>query len=873
MLNPACRRWTLYTVFAVVSLVVCLWMQPGEATQGRSPHPASPSQAMAPSLGQNLANRVDELLQEAQQRYEAGQWDGAIAPLETAITTANQLGDREAQLIAYRNLALVYRQLQNWDRADGAIAQALHLIDSVPALQASRLNASVLDVQGSIQSDRGRVTVALEQWQRAAQIYTAIGATDDLLQNQINQSQAMQAEGFYRQAIVLLTPIAEMEPPPPDSPQRAIALRSFGDALRAVGGLDRSHAVLETSLAMAQRLQQPYLIQSAQLSLANTEYAQGADDSALSTYQQLNQTASFEDLKIYALSNQMNILVAQERTLEIPPLWQQFRTQINQIPPNRSLLLAYVNVAQRFIQLGDGVELNHGDLARFLAIALQQAKSLGDQRTESYVLGTLASLYEKEQRLPEAKMLTQEALQIAQEVNAPEISYQWRWQLGRIYKAEGDLTNNPQAIEQAINAYSNAVNTLKQLRTNLVTLNAQIQVTFRDSIEPIHRQLVSLLLDEKYGPVSETKIDQARTIIESLQLAELNNFFQEACLATQPVNIEQLDTNAAILYPIMLEERLEVVVRLPNQPLRHYSSPIPQAEVEGLVQNLRRTLTFSQTKRFRADVSALYDWMIRPIAPDLKQSGVNTLVFVLDGALRNIPMSTLYDQDSGTYLIQDFSVAITPSLQLVQPRAIQSEKLQVLTGALSEAREDFGALPNVEYEIAQIQAKIPTQVLFNDSFTASSFQTAMTNNAQPIVHLATHGQFSSDKDETFLLTWDGRLDIDALNKILQGTTLDRQIVELLIMSACQTATGDKQAALGLAGMAIRAGARSTIATLWRVSDEATALLMDKLYEVLSSQQVSRAEALRQAQLSILNDPTFDGHPYYWAPFILVGSWL
>ncbi|NEQ96084.1 MAG: CHAT domain-containing protein [Cyanothece sp. SIO2G6] len=874
MLNHSRQRWSLYALLTVVSLGLCLLIQPGLTMQARSPHLSpTPTATTIVQAPEPPVDQVNTLLQQAQQAYETDQWDEAIATLTTAITTAAQTGDNEAQLIGYRNLALVYRQLRDWEQASGAIAQAFSLIEAVPTLQQSRLGASVLDVQGSLYADRGQVAIALEQWQQAAQIYTAIGATDELLQNQINQSQVMQAGGFYRQAIELLAPLEHPESTLPDSPQRAISLQSLGDALRSFGILDRSQSVLETSLAIAQRLQQPYLIQSVQLSLANTQYTQGDNDRALATYQELTQNSLFDDLKIYALSNQLNLLATRRQPGELTTLWNQFQTQIDQIPPSRSLLLAYVNVAQRFIQLDTEAKPPHGELGQFLAIALQQAQSLGDRQSESYALGTLASLYEKEQRLTEAKTLTQEALQLAQAASAPEISYQWQWQLGRIYKIESDRTNRPQALEQAISFYINAVDTLKQLRTNLVAVNAQVQVTFQDSVEPIHRQLVSLLLDETYGAVSAPKIDQARTIIESLQLAELDNFFQEACLDTQPVNIEQLDASAAIFYPIMLADRLEVVVRLPNQPLRHYSTPVSQAEVENLVRRLRPALTFSLATRFRSGVTQLYDWMIRPIGDELKSSGVNTLVFVLDGALRNIPMAALYNGDTQAYLIQDFSIAITPSLQLVQPRSIQTENLQVLTGALSEAREDFGPLPNVEYEIAQIQAKIPAQVLFNDSFTASSFQTAMANNAKPIVHLATHGQFSSNKDETFLLTWDGRLDIDSLNRILQGTALDQQIVELLIMSACQTATGDKQAALGLAGMAIRAGARSTVATLWRVSDEATALLMEKLYEVLSTQQVSRAEALRQAQLAILNDPNFDGHPYFWAPFILVGSWL
>jgi CHAT domain-containing protein len=97
-------------------------------------------------------------------------------------------------------------------------------------------------------------------------------------------------------------------------------------------------------------------------------------------------------------------------------------------------------------------------------------------------------------------------------------------------------------------------------------------------------------------------------------------------------------------------------------------------------------------------------------------------------------------------------------------------------------------------------------------------------------------------------------------------------IELMVLSACQTAEGDDRAALGLAGMAIRSGARSTLATLWAVNDESTAALMTQFYQELSNADLSKAEALRLAQIKILQNPEFS-HPYYWSPFVLIGNWL
>jgi CHAT domain-containing protein len=142
-----------------------------------------------------------------------------------------------------------------------------------------------------------------------------------------------------------------------------------------------------------------------------------------------------------------------------------------------------------------------------------------------------------------------------------------------------------------------------------------------------------------------------------------------------------------------------------------------------------------------------------------------------------------------------------------------------------------------------------------------------------VVHLATHGQFSSQADDTFILTWDNRLNAKELDTLLRVTDQSRpNAIELLVLSACQTATGDKRAALGLAGVAVRAGARSTLASLWSIDDKSSALLMSQFYRELVRTEVTKAEALRLAQLSLLQNPRYQ-HPRYWAPFVLVGNWL
>jgi CHAT domain-containing protein len=190
---------------------------------------------------------------------------------------------------------------------------------------------------------------------------------------------------------------------------------------------------------------------------------------------------------------------------------------------------------------------------------------------------------------------------------------------------------------------------------------------------------------------------------------------------------------------------------------------------------------------------------------------------------------------------------------------------------LSESRRGFSAIPAVEDEIDRLRP-LTRLSLLNSDFTDSNIKESLSRNQFSVIHLATHGQFSSKAENTYLLTWDDEIGANEFSDLLSSTLREDRPVELLVMSACQTATGDDRAALGLAGIAVRAGARSTIASLWSVNDVATADLMSELYTQLSTLEVSKAEALRQAQLALLRDPVFS-HPYYWSAFVLVGNWL
>jgi CHAT domain-containing protein len=861
------------------------------------------SQSNSPSP-QLLASNFSDQIQQGKELYQAGQFSEAVTAWQKAAAMFEAQGDVLNQALTLSFVASAFEQLGQWTEATEAITQSLRLLanNKQQTSDSQLILAQVLNTQGNLQLTQGQESDALETWQQAEAVYQKADDEVGILGSQINQARALQALGLYRRATIILEQVEKTLQKQPDSALKVAGLRNLGNTLRLVGDLDRTRIVLQQSLAIAERLHEESRSSSDEsasdisgilVSLGNTVRAQGETDTALKFYRQAAEIAPLPTTKIQAQVIQLNLLIQAGRWAEAQTLWTQIQPQLAELPPSRLAVYTQIDVAQSLMKIGrEGAGGESEPIlasARLLANALQQARSLNDARAESYVLGTLGTLYEQTRQLDNAQELTQQALILAQTINAPDIAYQWQWHLGRVLKAQGDIDDSKSeavgssgkhkaAVSEAkrisaIAAYTEAVNILSFLRNDLVSINSDVQFSFRESVEPVYRELVELLLQSPQGgEPSQTNLKQAREVIESLQLAELENFFREACLTAQPVQVDQINPQTAVIYPIILPNRLAVILSFPNQPLSYYETSLPQSEVEHILDQMQQSLRPTSFTQERLPIAKqVYDLLLRSGEDKLAASGVTTLVFVLDSSLRNLPMAALYDGQN--YLIEKYSIALAPGLQLLQPQPLERQQLKGLLGGLSEARQGFSALPAVALEVNQIESQIPARVLLDRTFTSTTIQTQLNAVPFPVIHLATHGQFSSRAEDTFILTWDDRINVKQLDTLLRAREQSElNPIELLVLSACQTATGDRRAALGLAGLAVRSGARSTLATLWSVNDRSTASLMVEFYRDLGQPGVTKAEALRSAQLALLKQPQYQ-HPYYWAPFILLGNWL
>jgi CHAT domain-containing protein len=595
--------------------------------------------------------------------------------------------------------------------------------------------------------------------------------------------------------------------------------------------------------------------------LAGLAQRQKDFSASLSWYKQAEESTNDFDLMIKIQLAKLRIYLNNNQPEEVRKYSNFLKTNLEKMPINQAKIYAIINYLQSFL-LYQSFAPPWQELAKLGYVALQDSRYIDSRRGESYSLGTLGAIYEVTQQIPIAYDLTQEALVIAQEINAPEILYRWQWQLGRLLKAQGKK-------EQAIALYQQAIKSTQLIQVDLASSNQDIQFSFQDSIEPIYRELVSLLLQPSPGkPVSLEQLRQVPQIMESLQVAELNNFFQQACLSLENKEnkkVTNIDPDAAIIYPIILKDRLEIIVTFADDSIYHYTSQVSKQELEKVLKDLRFNLVIRSRRDFFLPAEAVYGWLIKPLERELQAHAVKTLVFGLEGAFRNVPLAALYDGQK--YLIESYAIALTPSLQLLAPSPLSRTNLHTLAGGLTQGRENFAPLSYVQEELRTIEKTLPTEKLLDQKFTIANLEENMSDRNFPIVHVATHGQFSSNFEDTFILIWNDVLNIEQLEQLLR-----RQNVELFVLSACETARGDRRSALGLAGIAVHSGAKSTLATLWSINDEASAEFMGYFYRALASKEMTRAQALRTAQLQLLGQSKYL-HPFYWSAYVLLGNWL
>jgi CHAT domain-containing protein len=579
-----------------------------------------------------------------------------------------------------------------------------------------------------------------------------------------------------------------------------------------------------------------------------------------------------------------------------------------------------VNLGAQAGKLGSGGEgLAQAALGQALILAQ------GNARLRAEALDSLAGLDEAQGR-PEAALARNAGAEAAaRSIDARDLLMVLEWRAGRLSQALGRKA-------EALAAYRLAVADLEAIRDDIPVEYHDGRSSFRETLEPLYLGLSGLLLEEadkRGGDARTALLREARDTVELIKRSEIEDFLGGRCAldGAKSTPLEAVGPGTAVLYPVILPDRLVLLAAIGGE-LRQYSQAVPAKEVEATARALASALR-NASPGTEALARTLYQWLVAPAEPWLRERQVKTLVAVPDGALRLVPWAALHD--GGRYLVERYAVATSPGLSLLEASPLRQQGMRALLAGMSQPgpvvdrlppaflRELVGGgrgltgtaapasralrampvgavpgggdpdrllrdadfrrqlleqlrLPGVDREISSLSREVPGKALMNEAFGAEAFKAEAVAGPYTVVHIASHGVFGQSAAASFIMAYDDVIDIDGLERLFKSPKFSRQPVELLTLSACQTAEGDDRAPLGLSGIALKAKVRSALGSLWPVSDDAAAELMVGLYRNLGQGGASKAEALREAQLALLRSPRF-AHPFFWAPFVLVGNWL
>jgi len=724
--------------------------------------------------------------------------------------------------------------------------------------------------RGTASFRTGDMAAAVNEWSEAIRLARASGAQDLEAQALARRGETYRTQGYLREAEAdLRAALAEAE---------AIGSQSLiAGSSGALGNLallsrhpDQAEPLLQRSRELAGRLGDRAILAASANDLGNL-YAQiGRHAMAASAYDEAIATAVGSGDNAFAATIEVNaarLALQQKNPSRARSLLAGAVNRLEQTRPSYSTTMTLISAASVLVDRPAAMSADDKGIAqRAFTAAANAANQLHKPSLASLARGGLGRLYERSGRPAEAARLTDEALFAAQHGANPELLYRWDWQQARLARQQGNT-------DSALAGYRRAVAALQSVRQDIPVEYRDGRSSYQATFGPLYLEYSDLLLRRAAAaPAQATPlIREARDTIEQLKESELQDYFRDSCVTSFEARRQSIETVApgtAVLYPISFPDRLELLVSL-GQEQQQFTVPVGEAVMRGEVQRFRELLEKRTTNEYLVPARQLYDQMIRPLEALFAQHRIDTLVVVPDSVMRVIPFAALHD--GRNFLVERYATAIAPSMHLVDPKPLATTARQALILGVSQSVQGYADLPNVLREVGAVHDIEGGKALVNDAFTRAQFAEELTKVPYDIVHIASHGQFGADPKRTFLLAYDGQLNMDQLEADIKYSERRDKALELLVLSACETATGDDRAALGLAGVALKAGARSALASLWYVSDQAGGELVVDFYRALQSSETSKAQALRTAQRRLLASQRYS-HPAYWAPFQLIGNW-
>jgi CHAT domain-containing protein len=721
--------------------------------------------------------------------------------------------------------------------------------------------------------NQGDSSQAILELTKAAQTFAGQGLAEKQIRAWMEISRIHQLDGRYDQAATVLSVAMASARAAGDPRMTAWVSAYLGNLLTATGQVSEADKLLEFSTKTAKGLGDRTLMAVALNHYGHYFMSQKKYPAALAAYQQSADESGNTPHAALSLTHAAMASLRLDNAVQTRKLLDQAGQRQLASPDSRDKAFGLISVGQGYLVLWSQGKVSRNSVFPIAYHVLKEAENTAEKLKNllalSYSRGYLGRLYEMDHRMDEAMQLTRSALWFTQQAESTESLYLWLWQIGRLLAIQGDA-------DAAISAYRQAVDRLESIRSDITAQGRNPVATFRNNFGSLYMELVDLLLKR-----SETAADtadqqrllsEARDRVEQFKVAELKDYYQDECVVAYRPHTTQLDIvsqSAVVIYPILLPSRIDMLISLPGR-LKRVQLAVDYPTLAGEVRQFRTMLEKRITREYMRHAQRLYQWLIQPIEVELNAANAQTLVFVPDGILRTIPMAALHDGKQ--FLIQRYAIAVTPGLYLSDPQPMNLPKTKVLVLGLSEAIQGFPALPYVTDEANEIKALLGGRILMNHDFQLADIQQSLTDDVYTIVHIASHSHFSGDKDQSYILTFDDRMTLEQMDQCMGVFRFRQTPLDLVTLSACETAVGDDRAALGLAGVAIKAGARSALASLWSINDKASSRLVAEFYRQLMNPALNRAQSLQAAQMMLLKDPQYD-HPVFWAPFLMINNWL
>lgn len=772
--------------------------------------------------------------------------------------------------------------------------------------QAASITADQEMQRGTARFRQGAFAQAAAHWSKAAGLYEEDEKSLEQCRALINLAHALHQEGQIKKAMAALQGALNLSEQAGNRLLTASILGRLGNAAYALGKGDQAVEHLTKGLAIAREEKSMTLVAVMLNDLGNVLSSRNQSIEAIDVYGESRRLAVETGQPALAVTAQINLATAfldDQQFIESERQFDIASADIHQLEDSYVKAYGLLNIglgyddlqaalsspkmmAEAGPQLAGGTKAIGGGTGEpangssptdqsllrqasdSFVSAAQVATRLGDPRAQSYAWGHLGRLLEKERRYGQALAFTRQAAFAAQRGNIPESLYRWQWQTGRLLKATGKE-------EEALTAYRQSVSILKPIRYEYSVGYQRRHHSFEEAVAPLFTELEDTLLRRAAVATTPEQTQQLLTLvrdtIETSHAAELQDYFRDDCVATARANhgVGRVSRDTAVLYPILLPDRIELLLQTDRGFTRH-GIAVPADKLIREIRSFRRLVQDRGSRSYLGPAQTLYEWLIAPVQQELLASGATTLVVVPDGPLRTIPLAALHD--GRQFLVDRYAVAVTPGMELTDARPSDRGRINLLSMGVTSSVQGFPPLPNAAAEVEYLNRLYGGRSLLDGEFLVPSMEREMKNTEFGVVHIASHGVVDRDVKSSFILAYDDKITMDRLSQLVGVQQYRDRPLDLLTLSASDTAAEDDRAALGLTGVAVKAGARSALASLWVSDDRATVILVEEFYRQLQDSTVSKAVALQRAQQKVLSEQGHS-HPGYWAPFVLLNNWM